>query len=79
MNDAPNEPRPASDFAATLTDVAQLVEHYRAPHPMVRDKGIDHFGAGCRAFIAAATFVAVGTSGANGAHDVSPRGGPAGS
>lgn len=68
----------AAPFGATLGDPAELLELYQPPHPVVIDKVIDHIDQGVRDFVARSTFVVLGTSGASGAHDVSPRGGPAG-
>ena len=65
-------------FGHALTETAQLAEHYRQPSQLVRDKVIDHLDAGCRDFISRSTFVVLGTSGAAGGNDVSPKGGPAG-
>jgi PPOX class probable FMN-dependent enzyme len=65
-------------FAAVLDDPAQLRELYREPHQLVLDKAIDHIDDGVRDFVSRSTFVLVGTCGADGTLDVSPRGGPAG-
>ena len=43
-----------------------------------RRKQIDHLDAHCRDFIARSPFFVLGTSGADGSGDVSPRGGPPG-
>lgn len=65
-------------FSSVLTSPEQLGEFYRAPHEAVVNKTIDHIDDGCRSFVERSSFVLVGTSGADGALDVSPRGGPAG-
>lgn len=65
-------------FQSVLTTPEQLGEFYRAPNQAVADKAIDHIDHGCRSFIERSSFVLVGTSGADGSLDVSPRGGPAG-
>lgn len=65
-------------FAGALDDPSQLREIYREPHQLVIDKAIDHIDDGVRQFVARSTFVLVGTAGADGTMDVSPRGGPAG-
>lgn len=67
-----------TSFPGSLTSLEQLGQLYRPPSQLVLDKAIDHLDDGCRAFIATATFVVVGTSGADDRLDVSPRGGPAG-
>ena len=65
-------------FAQTLTSVDQLAELYQAPYKTVANKAIDHLDDGCRRFIAVSSFVVLGTGGADGRLDASPRGGPAG-
>ena len=65
-------------FADVLTDTSQLRDHYRAPGRLVEAKVIHHLDDACRDFIARSTFVLVGTSSADGRHDVSPKGGPRG-
>jgi uncharacterized protein len=67
-----------SPFPDSVTTLDALAELYRPPSQLVLDKAIGLLDDGCRGFIAAATFVVVGTSGADDRLDVSPRGGPAG-
>jgi PPOX class probable FMN-dependent enzyme len=68
----------AAPFEQVVTTQEQVRELYRHPHELVRRKKIDRLDDGCRAVIAAAPFVLLATSGADGRCDVSPRGGPAG-
>lgn len=70
MNPAP--------FPDQIASVADLEEVYGPPIEAVRRKAIDHLDANCRAFIAAAPFVALAAADAHGLTDVSPRGGPPG-
>jgi PPOX class probable FMN-dependent enzyme len=65
-------------FEATLTDIAQLRDHYRDPNQGVLDKEIDHVDERATAFIAASTFVLVGTADVAGRGDISPKGGDPG-
>jgi PPOX class probable FMN-dependent enzyme len=65
-------------FADVLTDTSQLRDHYREPGRLVQAKVIDRLDDACRDFIARSTFVLIGTSSADGRHDVSPKGGPQG-
>lgn len=65
-------------FTDVITDLDELGGLYRPPSRLVRDKVLDHLDESCRAFIAASTFVLVGTRSSVGLADVSPRGGPAG-
>ncbi|MDX2380921.1 MAG: pyridoxamine 5'-phosphate oxidase family protein [Acidimicrobiia bacterium] len=65
-------------FDRTLQSTDELAAHYRAANRGVLDKETDHLDDGCRDFIAASTFVLVGTSDREGRQDVSPRGGPPG-
>lgn len=65
-------------FEHVLSDPTSLADLYRAPNDAVLAKATDRFDDGCCDFIAKSTFVMVGTSGADGRLDVSPRGGPAG-
>lgn len=62
-------------FAAVVTDRDQLVELYREPHPLVARKKIDQIDDGARDLIAAAPFVLISTSDADGRCTVSPKGG----
>lgn len=66
---------PVGSIVATLDELATL---YRAPHPLVVAKKagvIDDASAG---ILARSPFVLLGTAGADGGLDVSPRGGPPG-
>lgn len=65
-------------FSGVVTDTEALAQLYRAPHPTVARKKIDHVDAGARALIAASPFVLLATSGADGRCAVSPRGGEPG-
>jgi len=68
----------SAGFADVLAETRELRDHYRAPGQLVQAKVIDHLDDACRDFIARSTFVLVGTSSADGRHDVSPKGGPRG-
>ena len=65
-------------FEQVITTEEALRELYRQPHDLVRRKKIGRLDDGCRAVIAIAPLVLVGTSGPDGRCEVSPRGGPAG-
>ena len=65
----------SSPFDQTLTDTSALAAHYREPSSVVLDKAIDHIDPNARTFIAASTFVLIGTSDSAGNTDVSPKGG----
>ncbi len=65
-------------FQQTITTVEELRTLYRDPHPVVVQKEKAVIDAASRTFIERATFAAVGTFDADGAADVSPRGGPSG-
>lgn len=65
-------------FEQVITTEEELRELYRRPHELVRRKKIGRLDDGCRAVVAAAPLVLIGTSGAEGRCEVSPRGGPAG-
>ncbi len=62
----------------TITSVDDLAALYRQPTEAVLAKESSVFDDGCRRFIERSPFVLVATSDADGALDVSPRGGPAG-
>jgi len=64
-------------FDHTIDDLDGLRRLYAHPHPLIKDKAIDHLDAQARAFVAHVPFVALATNGPNGT-DVSPRGGPPG-
>jgi PPOX class probable FMN-dependent enzyme len=65
-------------FENVIGSVEALRELYREPSELVRRKKITRLDNGCRAVIEAAPLVFVGTSGPDGACEVSPRGGPPG-
>jgi hypothetical protein len=65
-------------FSNVLSSEAELRQIFRPPARGAVVKQIDHLDANCRAFIEHAPFVVIGTTGANGAGDVSPKGGPPG-
>ncbi len=67
-----------SPFRECITSEDELREHYRRPSETTERKRIDHLDDHCRAFVAHATFVLVGTVAPDGTADVSPKGGPAG-
>jgi PPOX class probable FMN-dependent enzyme len=68
----------SAPFAQVLTTVDEVRALYRDPSELVRRKKIDGLDGGCRAVIAAAPIVFVGTSRPDGGCEVSPRGGPPG-
>ena len=59
----------------TLADLDTL---YRQPPPLVKQKSLDHVDRHGRAFIGLSPFCVVSAAGADGAMDVSPRGGEPG-
>ncbi len=65
-------------FPNTIDTVEGLRDHYRDPSERVLSKDIDHIDEAAAAFIAASTFVLLGTANANGEADVSPKGGAPG-
>jgi uncharacterized protein len=65
-------------FEHVIDSVEALRELYREPSELARRKKIALLDDGCRAVIEAAPLVFVGTSGPDGACEVSPRGGPPG-
>lgn len=73
-----NTTSPPTAFDRVLTSVDDLAEHYREPSELVRGKDTSVLDQGCIDFIAASSFVLIGTADAEGRQDVSPRGGPAG-
>ena len=64
-------------FSHAVADLEGLRAIYREPHPLVVRKKIDHVDDAARAFVEAAPFVVVATTGPAGA-DASPRGGAPG-
>ncbi len=65
-------------FAHPIETEQQLRELVTDPLPRAWAKAIDHLDAHCVALIAASPYVLLGTAGAEGRCDVSPRGGPPG-
>jgi hypothetical protein len=65
-------------FDQLVVDLDELDELCGRPDPAVRSKIIDHLDGHCREFIARSPFFLLGTNGAAGRCDVSPRGGPPG-
>ncbi|MGY1635653.1 MSMEG_1061 family FMN-dependent PPOX-type flavoprotein [Geodermatophilus sp. SYSU D00742] len=55
-----------------------VLDRYRDPSQLVRDKVIDHLDRHCRAFIGLSPFATLSTASADGWPDVSPRGGDPG-
>ncbi|HEY2445725.1 MAG TPA: pyridoxamine 5'-phosphate oxidase family protein [Rhizomicrobium sp.] len=61
-----------------VEDEAALRRIYKQPTPIARAKEIGHIDGHCRRFIGLSPFVCIGTMSAEGAADVSPRGGAPG-
>ena len=61
-------------FTDTVTDLAELRALVGEPSELARKKQLDHLDAHCRAFIAHAPFLLLGTADATGRCDVSPKG-----
>jgi hypothetical protein len=61
-----------------VTSEAELRTTYRQPTPLAVAKEIGRLDAHCRGFIALSPFLCIGTMGADGMADVSPRGGAPG-
>ena len=68
----------AIDPQSVVTSDDQLAELYRAPSQLVTSKKAALLDDASRGIVARSPFVLVGTSGADGGLDVSPRGGPPG-
>jgi len=66
------------DLTTILKSENQLLDLYHSPTDVVINKEISFFDQGCKDFIAASSFVLMGTVGTDGKLDVSPRGGPSG-
>jgi len=62
------------DGIQEITDAESLRDHYGAPSERAVLKQIDHIDKHCRAFIALSPFLVIGTQGADGLGDVSPKG-----
>ncbi|MBL4807254.1 MAG: pyridoxamine 5'-phosphate oxidase family protein [Rhodobacteraceae bacterium] len=65
-------------FDEVITTRAQLREIYDEPSDVVINKEIDYIDDICARFIAASSFIVVGTRGADDRLDLSPKGDPAG-
>jgi hypothetical protein len=66
------------DSLNTVNSEEELLNIYRPPTDVVINKEVSEFDTGCQDFIAASTFLLMGTVCLEGNLDVSPRGGPAG-
>jgi PPOX class probable FMN-dependent enzyme len=66
------------DPQSVVTSDGQLAELYRAPSQLVASKKTALLDDASRGIVARSPFVLVGTDGADGGLDVSPRGGPPG-
>ena len=62
------------DAVQEITTPEDLREHYGAPSELAVLKQLDHIDKHCRAFIALSPFLVIGTMGADGLGDVSPKG-----
>ena len=62
------------DAVQEITNSEDLRERYGEPGERAVLKQIDHIDAHCRAFIALSPFLVIGTQGADGLGDVSPKG-----
>lgn len=62
------------DAVQEITTSEDLREHYGAPSELAVLKQLDHIDTHCRAFIAISPFLVIGTMGADGLGDVSPKG-----
>jgi uncharacterized protein len=70
-----NESAPVGSIVETVEELAEL---YRAPSRVAAAKKTSTLDEATAGFVASAPFALVGTVGADGALDVSPRGGPPG-
>src|SRR5262245_28919013 len=78
MNDTVSAPAPFDPTTVSyLTSIADVRTQHPAALSRATDKVLSRLDKHCRAIIARATFVVIGTIGPKGA-DVSPRGDPAG-
>ena len=59
---------------ATIANAKGLKERYGEPSERAVGKQLDHLDKHCRAFIALSPFMVIGTMGADGLGDVSPKG-----
>jgi uncharacterized protein len=62
------------DAVQEITTSEDLRERYGAPSELAVLKQLDHIDKHCRAFIAISPFLVIGTMGADGLGDVSPKG-----
>jgi PPOX class probable FMN-dependent enzyme len=62
------------DATQEITNLDDLRERYGEPSELAVLKQIDHIDKHCRAFIAISPFLVIGTVGADGLCDVSPKG-----
>ena len=62
------------DAVQEITTSRDLRERYGAPSELAVLKQLDHIDKHCRAFIALSPFLVIGTMGADGLGDVSPKG-----
>jgi len=65
-------------FKNIIQNEQELVALIGEPHPVARDKAIDHLDDFCKTYIARSPFVVVATCDENGNLDTSPKGDPAG-
>ncbi len=65
-------------FTDIIETTEQLTELYHAPSRLVQAKVRSGIDPGSATFITTAPFLLIGTTGADGRNDVSPRGGPSG-
>lgn len=63
---------------ATISTLEQLQQFYKAPHPVIANKGIHKLEQHTKTFINHSPFLLISTTSEQGHMDVSPRGGPAG-
>lgn len=66
------------DIVAAIRSEDQLRALHATPSDLVKKKCVDRLDKNCRAFIALSPFLVLGTAGADGRADVSPRGDPPG-
>ena len=66
------------EFHDVVRSARELEAAYKPPSERAGGKAIDHIDIYCRRFIAASPFLVVGTRGADGLLDLSPKGDPAG-
>jgi PPOX class probable FMN-dependent enzyme len=69
---------PAPPVASVVGSLEELETLYRAPGTLVATKKVPGIDDGTKIFLGLSPFVLLGTVGADGGADVSPRGGPSG-